>query len=154
MCLFFDFFVSHFSGFATIIAACIAGGIAYYYQKGNLDISHEKMEKELFTEFNHRYDKLNDKLLELKVELDITALNEKYNADLQKSIIDYFNLCAEQYYWYKKERISKEIWNSWHSGMMYYYETFPVIKELWKKETEGDKYKSYYLTKNKGFFED
>lgn len=154
MCALINLLSTNFSGLATIIAALIAGSIATKYQKGNLKISHEKMEKELFKEFNERYDKLNDKLSELNVDLDITALREDYYSDLQKSIIDYFNLCAEQYYWYKKERISKEIWNSWHSGMMYYYKSFPVVQELWEKETEGDKYKSYYLTKKQGFFED
>ncbi|PUV22543.1 hypothetical protein [Sphingobacterium athyrii] len=149
MCLFFDFFVSHFTGFATIIAACIAGCIAYNYQKGNLDISHEKMEKELFTEFNGRYDMLNDKLSELDTNLNLKNLNK----DLEKIVIDYFNLCAEQYYWYNKKRISEEIWNSWHSGMMYYYQKYPVVQELWEKETEGEKYKSYYLEKKQGFFE-
>jgi len=38
--------------------------------------------------------------------------------------------------------------------MMYYYKRFPVVQDLWEKETEGDKYKSYYLTKKQGFFED
>ena len=61
-------------------------------------------------------------------------------------------LCAEQYYWYKKGRISNEIWNAWHSGMMYYYNTFPVVKELWEEETKEEGFKSYYLKDKLGFF--
>ncbi len=98
MCELINFLSTNFSGLATITAALIAGIIANNYQRGNLKISHEKMEKELFKEFNERYDKLNDKLSELNVDLDITALREDYYIDLQKNIIDYFNLCAEQYY--------------------------------------------------------
>lgn len=141
---------------ATLLAAIIAAWIARKYQKGNLDLAHEKMEKELFTEFNKRYDELNDSLSLLTAKMTIEDLYEELykikDKTLYNVVIDYFNLCSEQYYWYKKNRISKEIWNAWHSGMMYYYDTFPVIKDTWEKETKGEGYKSYYLKEPLDFF--
>ena len=147
------FIFSNFSGLATLVAAFIAARIARKFQQANLDLSHERMEKDLFKEFNERYDKLNDHLSQLSSDLDVGALKEEYHHVLKSSLIDYFNLCAEQYYWYSKGRISEAIWTSWHAGMMTYYNTYPVVRELWKLETDGGKYKSYYLTKDCGFFE-
>ncbi|MDM1410736.1 hypothetical protein HX038_08200 [Myroides odoratimimus] len=156
MCDCIEFVKNNFSGFATICAALIAGIIAYIYQKGNLNLTHEKMEKELFTEFNKRYDELNDSLALLTLTINISELKtigtNIGSKSLYNVLIDYFNLCAEQYYWYKKGRISNEIWNAWHSGMMYYYNTFPVVKELWEEETKEEGFKSYYLKDKLGFF--
>lgn len=141
---------------ATLIAATIAASIANKYQKHNLKLAREKMGKELFTEFNKRYDVLNDSLALLVENMSIEDLksgkSKIENKTLYNVVIDYFNLCAEQYYWYKNERISNEIWSAWHMGMMYYYNNFSVIRDLWKEETKGEGYKSYYLKEGQDFF--
>lgn len=35
--------------------------------------------------------------------------------------------------------------------MMYYYNKYPVVRELWAKEIKDDGYKSYYLKVGKNF---
>ncbi|MDM1383507.1 MULTISPECIES: hypothetical protein [Myroides] len=133
------------SALATISAAIIAAYIAKRYQQGNLDLSREKMEKELFTEFNRRYDELNDSLLMLDDSMTIDDLKDTpskiENKTLYNVIVDYFNLCAEQHYWKQNKRISNKIWK----GMMHYFNSFPVVRELWKDEIEGDGYKSHII---------
>lgn len=155
MCDLLEFTGDNFSGFATITAAFIAARIAYKFQKGNLDLAHEKMEKELFTEFNKRYDNLNDSLSLLSNTMTLDDLknypSKIHNKSLYDIVIDYFNLCAEQYYWNSKNRISKEIWTAWNAGMKYNYTTYPVLQELWTAETKAEGYKSYYLKSNNLF---
>lgn len=147
--------------FIKALSPIILGGIGvfitYKYNSANRKLNHEKMEKELFTEFNKRYDYLNDTLSLLDVDFTIEKLHTVkalYNdyKTLYHCVIDYFNLCGEQYYWYKKGRISDEIWKSWHSGMMFYYRTYPVIREIWEQETKNEGYKSYYLKKDNKLF--
>lgn len=128
-------------GFFTLI-------IAWRYNRSNLKISKEKLEKELFKEFNERYDILNDSLAKLSSEDTLEYLKDINsliaNKKMYNVIIDYFNLCAEQYYWKQKDRISDKIWVAWNKGMMEYYK-FPIIQQIWEDETLQDNYKSYYL---------
>ena len=65
---------------------------------------------------------------------------------------DYFNLCAEEYYWYKKGRIDDTIWKSWQAGMNSWYTNKPVIKEAWEKEYKNFGHQSFYLKKGEQFF--
>ncbi|MCL7987062.1 hypothetical protein M8998_03800 [Sphingobacterium sp. lm-10] len=130
--------------------------ITVIFSAANKKLNHQKMEKELFSEFNKRYDEFNDSLDLLDTIATLSQLKEIDSLIEKKKmyhlLIDYFNLCAEQYYWYKKKRISAKLWESWHSGMMYYYRNYAVFRELWEAEIAGDGYKSYYLEKGKDFF--
>ncbi|MGL5276095.1 hypothetical protein [Myroides sp.] len=140
----------------TLLIGVFTLFITFWYNRNNLKLAREKMEKELFTEFNRRYDELNDSLSMLDDSMTIEDLKDTpskiENKTLYNVIVDYFNLCAEQHYWKQNKRISNKIWNAWHVGMMYYFNSFPVVRELWKDEIEGDGYKSYYLTEGKCFF--
>ncbi len=137
----------------------ILGGIGVVitliYSAANKKLNHQKMEKELFKEFNERYDTLNEDLRcitsETKFEdLNLLVSKTAEGKTLDLVLIDYFNLCAEEYYWKKRKRIGTEIWNAWHEGMMYYYR-FPVVKALWERERSLG-WRSYYLEKNEDFF--
>lgn len=141
----------------TLIIGVITLVISYWFNHNNLKIAHQKMEKDLFKEFNERYDELNDDLSKLGTVENLNQLKEIKseniaNKSLYNVLIDYFNLCAEQHYWHKKERISKEIWDSWYSGMMFYYNSFPIVKEVWKDEIKDNGHKSYYLNKKDELF--
>lgn len=132
--------------------------ITLIYNWRNYRLNHQKMEKELFVEFNKRYDELNDSLLMLEVSMTIedikNTLSKTQNKTLYNVVIDYFNLCSEQYYWQKKKRISPEIWNAWSTGMNFYYNNYPVVRELWKNEIDKEGFKSYYLKKDESFFKE
>lgn len=146
----------------TVILGVTGFGISVYYSKRTQKIANEKMMKELFTEFNQRYNELNNFLVEIeqkypsldKLKKAKSADNAEYGELLKQKVIDYFSLCAEEFYWFHhKKRIDPLIWESWHSGMNYWYK-IPSIKALWEKEINDNGKESYYIdTKKKKIVE-
>lgn len=139
-----------------IILAIVATLIALKHNKVTSQLSNDNLQKQLFTEFNGRYDKLND-LLQFILDFDeeeIRRYNNSENDTLfgvyKKSFIkfkinDYFNLCAEEYYWFSKNRIDDRIWDAWKKGMNDIYNKSLIIKEQWQEEIQNDGWKSFYL---------
>lgn len=120
-----------FAGLATILT--------FYISILNYQQSYDKFFKELFLECNKRYDNLNDYLNSLTTNSIISS-----NAERQK-IVDYLILCAEEYLWFKKGRISDEVWKNWIAGMKEQISK-PTIRKIYEEEYEQRE--SYY-----GFFE-
>jgi len=142
---------------ATIILGLVGIGITAYYSRHNKKIANEQMLKQLFTEFNQRYNVLNDYLFLIEKEFPtIELLNQAENSrELKQKVIDYFSLCAEEFFWYHhKKRIDSLIWKSWHSGMNYWYNNVPSIRALWDEEVKSNGKTSYYITNNVEFFVD
>jgi len=100
-----------------------------------------RVEKELFDKFNERYDnRFNDVLNTLRSDKEIKT-NEQ---DVKNLIIDYFNMCSEEYLWYKKGLISEDIWKAWLSGFNSNLK-IKVVKEIWDEETKDpSSTESYY----------
>ena len=121
-------FLNITKSFGAIILAIVASFLAYRHNKLTREISNDNLQKQLFTEFNSRYDKLNDLLrfvMEFSQEKEeefMKALENEMFGEFTKSYIkfkinDYFNLCSEEYYWYSKRRVDERIWSSWKKGM-------------------------------------
>ena len=139
---------------STLSLAIIGTIITAYYARHTKKIAHEQMLKQLFKEFNERYDKLNDFLVEVQTHYHTIELLEQASnsEDLKKKVNDYFSLCAEEFYWYKhKKRIDKLLWEAWQTGMNYWYNV-PSIKALWEKEVAANGKRSYYITDKDEFF--
>lgn len=99
-----------FLGLIASIATLYLGVIKY-------KIESDKFSLELFKSFNDRYnDKLND-IFNMENETVKDKNSTLFSSKDKCAIIDYFNLCAEEYYWYKKSRISKEVWAAWKIGI-------------------------------------
>lgn len=113
----------------------IALSTIYFVQKQKLE--EIKLFKELFTEFNERYDKLNDKIEDIKSKI-ITDSGE-----IHKKLDDYFNLCSEEYLFYNEGRIHNLVWRSWCRGMKEHLSN-DIIKGYWEKAQNEDSY--YGLT--------
>jgi len=95
-----------FLGLIGTVATLYFGSIKYR-------IENDKLFKELFQEFNSRYDnRFNDLINELKYD-NGRELNKKE----RNLIIDYLNLCSEEYLWRSKNRIPKNVWDSWKAGI-------------------------------------
>jgi len=142
----------------TVILSAIIGffglSITLVYNNFNRKMSNDKMQKELFTEFNVRYDKLNESLY--KIQLECQTIDDiENNSELKLKLMDFFNLCSEEFYWfYHKKRIDPMIWHCWQQGMNYWYNSVPVIKEMWKLEMNLSGKQSYYITNKIEFFKD
>ncbi len=140
----------------TGVAALI---VTWFYSKKQSDLSHDEFQRDLFRELNHRYDALNDNLhdiyeLQKKSEssLSLKKLSIK-SPELLKCLNDYLNLCAEEYFWYKKGRVDDAVWKSWNIGMNWWYSKLQPLQELWDEEKENGNFESYYLEAGEDLFD-
>jgi hypothetical protein len=119
---------------AVIVSlAGVAVSLIYFFQSQRLE--ETRLFKDLFSEFNLRYDKLNGTLLSVEHCRPDQCLTDEMN----QALVDYFNLCDEEYMFYKLGYIREEAWRAWLNGMRYYYKN-PRIRELWEEELEQDSY--------------
>jgi len=124
-----------------ILGAIIATGISLSLGIRQYKTENDKIFKELFTEFNSKYDRKFNNELETIVENYQQIEDYKLTQEQGKLIIDYLNFCAEEYLWKTKDRIPDEVWKSWENGMIYYLNN-PLINEIFIRE-KGQK-DSYY----------
>jgi hypothetical protein len=117
---------------ATIGAAL---GFCYFAQRQKLD--ELRLFRDLFTDFSCRYDEMNEKLE------NILTGNQIEDSKLRKTLVDYFNLCAEEYLFYDEGFIHRAAWRSWCLGMLYYLKD-ERIRKIWNNEVGRDSY--YGLT--------
>lgn len=96
----------------SVIATIVLGSsgllINLIYNYHSSKLSKDRMNKELFIEFNKRFDALNDILEGIVGKCNNLEELNKY-PELRFKLNDYSNLCAEEYYWYTKNRIDKRI---------------------------------------------
>ncbi|GAA4230635.1 hypothetical protein GCM10022291_01240 [Postechiella marina] len=127
------------------------------YNKNQSDIANHQLQKQLFGEFNKRYDVLNGYLEKITKYESLEHLKKnkpnKYPF-LRNKLNDYFNLCAEEFYWYNKGRIDEDLWKSWEVGMNSWYNNHEIIREAWKEEYENFGHQSFYLKEGEQFFKE
>ncbi len=116
-----------------LIGAAIAGTLGFFYFVQQQKLSETTLFLSLFTAFNARYDKLNGPLSEI-IEQDKPASTEQRNL-----IVDYFNLCAEEYLFYREGYIHHHVWRSWCRGMLWYLRRHP-FKNVWHEEVKSDSF--------------
>ena len=140
----------------SVIVSAVLGGfglmITFVYNYHSRKLSNDRMSKDLFTEFNARYNQFNDslnKISECKSEKDFEKLEN--HDKLKNDLVDYFNLCAEEYFWFKKGRIDPLMWEAWSAGMNDWYK-YPFIQEVWENEINEFGCKSYYIKDKNEFF--
>ena len=109
------FIVGILKDLAPLLISVVAIFLSNRYQKHTKKLANDKMMKELFTEFNQRYDAINNKL-DVISKLTIDQWNElslKEQSEKEGVVIDFFNICAEEYHWHSEGRINGNIWASW-----------------------------------------
>jgi hypothetical protein len=135
----------------TYLLGIIVVFITIFYNYHSKKMEHDRMGKELFKEFNKRYDKINHSLHKISKECkNLKDLENK--PKLENKLNDFFNLCAEEYFWHKKGRIDKNIWSAWEDGMNDWYNNVEVIREAWQAEIKKRGCKSYYINNKNDFF--
>lgn len=99
-------------------------------------LQHIRLFKELFSEFNDRYSKINGALNNIVYK----HRSEPLTSSEKQILYDYFNLCAEEYLYYRAGYIDHDVWVSWENGMRNFFRN-EEVKSLWREEESS---KSYY----------
>lgn len=116
-------------------------GLIYFLQKQKLE--ETGLFKDLFVEFNKRYDDMNEKL-------DAITRRDIHDplSDAEKAIIiDYLNLCAEEYLFYRRGYIHPLAWETWRRGM----KRLICNNRIFKFASEELKDNGYYGFSNRVF---
>lgn len=125
------------------LSITILGGIfsfVFLVQKQRLE--DLRLFKELFSEFNQRYSSLNEKLNGIIEEKNS---NQPLSQIKVNALYDYFNLCGEEYLFYKEGYVLQQVWEVWVDGMAFFYEADARIRELWEKELDINPYYGFSL---------
>lgn len=64
----------------------------------------------------------------------------KLSTDEENTLNDYFNLCGEEFLFYRKGYIYPEVWQAWHNGMKFYLDKDHRVKEHWEREKKAESY--------------
>ena len=104
----------------------------YFVQKQKLE--ELRLFRELFKEFNERYDGMNEKLAHI-----IESKESNVSAYERETLIDYFNLCGEEYLYVQLGYIHPEVWSAWYSGMKAIV-AVPRVQCVWLAEKETESY--------------
>jgi hypothetical protein len=109
------------------------GGFLYFLYQQHLN--ETKLFKELFIEFNSRYDALKYDLNAILFE----ASEGEFSSRQREKVFNYFNLCAEEYFFCKAGYIDFDAWRSWCRGMNEFFK-HPRIRTLWDQDCKADSY--------------
>ena len=115
---------------ATVVGAILS--LTYFAQKQKLE--ELRLFRELFKEFNTRYDDMNEKLAKI-----VEAHGSEVSAQERKDLVDYFNLCGEEYLYFDRGYIEPAVWRAWHNGMKNIISASRVAK-VWEIEKSTDSY--------------
>lgn len=116
----------------------IVGGVTgFLHSKHSQEI---QLFRELFCEFNKRYNTLNEQLNAIHSRPKGEPLQD---ADIP-ILYDYFNLCAEEYMYFAAGCIDCRVWQAWRNGMKHLAKD-PEIFAIWKRELATDSYYGFPL---------
>jgi len=118
-----------------VLLTIVGGAISLIYVIEKQQLDEAILFKELFVEFNQRYDKLNEELNRIRTEDTKQPLKP---TDLN-CLFDYFNLCGEEYLFYRKGYIYPEVWKSWVMGMKIFFSSERICP-IWTEELKSDSY--------------
>ena len=114
-----------------VVGSALSG--IYFVQKQKLEEMH--LFKEIFSECNKRYDGLNERLNAIATRPDDQALSQ----DEQSTLNDYFNLCAEEFLFFRTGYLLPLVWESWRNGIMSFM-TSKRIRQHWERERRTGSY--------------
>lgn len=120
-----------------LVGASIAGTLGFCYFVQQQKLAETQLFHQLFTHFNERYDKFNGPLAAMAHE------GTEITQEQRNLIVDYFNLCAEEYLFYQEGYIHRRVWRSWCRGMAWYLKRHP-FKDVWNEEIRTESF--YGLT--------
>jgi len=120
-----------------LLAAFLATGISLSLGLRSYHSENDKLFKDLFKEFNDKYDSKFNNELQAIVAI---GTNGSISPSQKNLVIDYLNLCSEEYLWYKLNRIPEEVWIAWENGMVYYMKQEPIKQIVLSEMGQKDSY--------------
>ena len=106
---------------STVLKLYISVGVAllswmFFIQKQKLE--EDKLFFEAFAQFNSRFSEL------------LPFLNDIQNGHSNDShmIEKYFDLCAEEYYYFKRGRLPDDVWRCWAKGIQFYIDSSDAVR--------------------------
>jgi hypothetical protein len=118
----------------TWVAGCWA--VTHFQHQHHLERSRFFCER--FNRFNERYNEMNNRL-----DLIVNAAGI-VTPEARGLIVDYFNLCAEEYVFHQRGYIPDDVWSSWRNGMKWYAAKERVLK-VWHEKKQTDSYYGFDL---------
>ena len=120
-----------------MIAGAVGGFVLFLYAQHH---QNTQLFVSLFDKFNERYNGLNEKLNDI-VQRDQHLMLQ---ADEVGVLYDYFNLCAEEYLYFKAGYIDRDVWLAWVCGMAFFAKNSQV-RNLWEDEIKQGSYYGFSL---------
>jgi hypothetical protein len=114
-----------------------AGGLTTFLYAQHLQ--ETRLFTELFQAFNQRYNNLNQRLNAIAESAGIEIGSED-----RQVLFDYFNLCGEEYLYFRAGYIDGSAWQSWVRGMKVFADV-PAIRKIWQFELESGSYYGFSL---------
>lgn len=115
-----------------------AGGVTTFLFTQHLQ--ETRLFTDLFQRFNARYDELNQRL-----NVIVEIRDREMSPEERQALMDYFNLCAEEYLYFSAGYIDAAVWRSWTQGMKFYADA-PHIRRLWEEELRSASYYGFLLS--------
>lgn len=105
--------------------------LSFYLHRRHADDA--RLVKDLLKDFNERYDKMGTDL-----QFAMSSRGD-FERETELRFVRYFNLCAEEWLFWKAGYIYDPVWKAWENGMRQYSGDRRVIA-LWKKEEQTESY--------------
>ena len=125
----------------NLLLAMVGGLFSFFYFIQKQQLEELEHFKELFKYFNEKYDTLNEKMNEI-AKGDVKKRLTKDEID---TLYDYFNLCSEEYLYFKNGYIYPEVWKAWCNGIEFYLQ-HKRIGDTWAEEEKENSASYYGLT--------
>jgi hypothetical protein len=113
----------------TVVAGI--GALAFYLHRRHAEDA--RLVKELLNEFNERYDEIGT---DLQFAL---SRNGDFEKETELKFVRYFNLCAEEWLFWKAGYIYDPVWQAWQNGMKQYAKD-PRVMSIWDREAKTESY--------------
>jgi hypothetical protein len=121
----------HRSGSVLLTVFAGIGALAFYLHKRHAEDA--RLVKELLADFNDRYDKMGTDL-----QFAISSRGD-FEKEIQLRFVRYFNLCAEEWLFWKAGYIYDPVWEAWRNGMKQYSKDARVMA-IWDEEARSESY--------------
>ena len=116
------------------VATAIGAIVSFIYLVQKQKLEELRLFRELFKDFNERYDGLNEKLARIAEGRDAEV-----SSDERETLVDYFNLCGEEHLYFERGYIDPAVWRAWFNGMKAIV-SVPRVQLVWQQEKQTESY--------------